>query len=139
MEDEQFRFYTRNQFSPIEFQNRILQLRQDHLFQQSRLKEHHQNEFCAVRSRGLDILNEEIKRHSVQCEPIGQLIEQLEKPEAGTISSPKKYGPPIVVSLRKGPCRASNGKHSTVPVCLSAGIAQAVSLEDDLYDHHYGY
>ncbi|XP_053396987.1 uncharacterized protein LOC123551528 [Mercenaria mercenaria] len=139
MEDERFRFNSRNQFNVMEFQHRLMQLRQDHISQQGRLKEHHQNEFCAVRSRGMETLHEEIGRHSAQCEPIDQLIEQLEKPESHSKYSPQKYGPPIVVSLRKGPCKATHGRHSTVPVCLSAAIAQAVSLEDDLYDHYYGY
>lgn len=139
MEDEFFKCITRNQYNIMTLQNNLMQLRQEHIFQEGQLRRHQHDEYQSLRYQGMSILNKEVERHSLQCQPIDQLIAQLEKPESHAMTSPQKYGPPIVVSLRKGPCRASGGKHSTVAVCLSAGIAQAVSLEDDLYDHYYSY
>ncbi|WAR07827.1 hypothetical protein MAR_017785 [Mya arenaria] len=109
----------------LEFKN--LKQRQEHQWKTARGRAAHM--LAAKRTEG----------YRRQSELLQEQIQMMEEAEGVPSVSPQKYGPPVMVTLRKGPCRASGGLPTTANVCLSARIAQAVSLEDDIYDHFYSY
>ena len=77
--------------------------------------------------------------YQYQSGVLQQQIAMMEAAKHSLGACTDEHGPPVSILLRKGPCRATSGKHSTVTVVLSANIGQAISLEDDIYDHFYSY
>lgn len=138
-EFDNFRFSSLGMYNPRQMAFNLSQLRQEHSMQMRQMKARQRQRYTTFSQQRREILDVAKTEYKQQIQPIEDLISQLQNPEHLSSSPSQKYGPPIVVSLRKGPCKASNWKHSTVTVCLSAAIAQAVSLEDDLYDHYYSY
>ena len=125
----------RNMASTV-LQNSIIQLTIEHRSQREHLQFHQRNvykELCETWNNRLVERKEDYER---RCAGLDEQISQID----GTGGSDHtNNGPNMVVKLRKGPCRATDGKHSMVTMVLAARIAQAISLEDDIYDNFYKY
>lgn len=124
---------------PMVLQNSIVQLCLEHRNQRERLRTHHNSAYALLCESWNNHLQEQLNDFQWRCWSLDEQISQIE--DTGNINgtSDSQYGPPVLVKLRKAPSKATLGKHSMVTVCLSARIAQAITLEDHVFDHFYTY
>lgn len=122
----------------VVLQASMMQLVIEHRKQRKHMQAHHMSVYQTLCENWNRKLQEDLDNYNQRCNTLNEQIDQIENMDINT-DIRSQYGPPVLVKLRKAPCRATDGKHGQVTVCLSAQIAQAVCLEDDIYDHFYRY
>lgn len=129
----------RRNMAPSVLQNSIVQLNLEHRRQREHMKAHHRSAYQSLCETWNNRLKECVDEFKCRRDALDEQITQIQDTDNLDLEAIGQYGPPVMVKLRKAPCKATGGKHSVITMCLSAGIAQAISLEDDIYDHFYTY
>ncbi|KAL4233532.1 hypothetical protein ACF0H5_008213 [Mactra antiquata] len=102
------------------------------------LRNKHTNKFHSLCEKGRKCLDKLVSEYDQQSKSIDDIIKQMHC-YYNQLDESSPFGPLVYVRLKKGACIETKRKPSFVDVSLPAAVAQAVLLEDDLYDFHYRY
>lgn len=131
--------YQTSEINSRQTQKDLRQMHQKHRKEMACLNQVHQNKFLSLCAQGKETLNRLVADYDKKVHLLDEIIEQLSNVQCHSAGLLFEYGPPVFVNLSKRPCRDTNWELSTVRTHVPAGIAQAVTLEENLYDHYYSY
>lgn len=118
-------------------QTQLMQLKMDHLAQIDHIQCIAMREEQSIKDKYLNSVTTERTRFEEQFNQMTSLIQQLS--QCVFEDKEEHFGPQVMVSLVKAPCRANNESKTHVSVCLPLEIANAILKEDELYDNFYEY